>query len=74
MEQDRETSRAFLGLLVVGYMIALSPLGGILFDVEPVSMLSFEFTAIFVWSLACIYIWIRDAVEGFARATKRMRS
>lgn len=77
MEQDRKISTAFLRLMVVGYMIVLSPLAGILFDVEPVSMLSFQSPAIFVWSLACIYVfWIQGVVEikVCTRGKKRMHS
>ena len=64
VEQDNKTREPFLVLFVIIYLIALSPLMGILFDIKPRPMMTFLFSALFVWILCCGFVWIREHLKN----------
>lgn len=60
MEHNSDAREPFLTLLTIGYLIALSPLAGILFDVKPIPMMSFLVPAMSIWIVLCILFWIKE--------------
>lgn len=51
---------SFHALFTLGYLIALSPLAGILLNIAPIHMICFISVAMSVWIILCLFLWVRE--------------